>query len=80
MRLSWMDLWTYYRKQNRDIQLEVLKEIDLPTLLGELGVQHQIEVIKGAPRDIIEALIRHKYVHFDTVLAFGFNPWKYGYE
>lgn len=58
--MSWEKLWLYYNQADREIQADILKQIDLENFLPMVPVVVRREVMKMAPIDIrsrVEAVI-----------------------
>lgn len=54
--LSWGDAWGFYRKLPETLQLDFLKQIDLPYMMKFCSIKTRQEVLAEAPQHIQDAI------------------------
>jgi len=51
---TWDDFWAAYEDSPKEVQEELLKQIDLPALVKKLSFKELVKVFRCAPKEIID--------------------------
>ena len=56
MNYDWKDFWPFFETLNKDSQQFCLKQLELKPLLTSLSYEQQQEVLKNAPKLIVQSV------------------------
>ena len=51
--MLWSEFWIWYTNATKEAQEDVLRQINLKKFLQRLTPKYQLEVLEGAPKDVI---------------------------
>ena len=66
---EWADFWAYLRKAPPKVQDQMAKQLDLVHWLRAKSGRVQVEVLLGAPEEVIASLYKSRAVPRSTIFA-----------
>lgn len=54
--MSWDGLWGFFAECSKDVQRQILEQLDLKTFIKNKAPKTQIEILQHAPGDIVKSL------------------------
>ena len=54
--MSWEELWAWYENTTKEVQEDILRQINLKEFLRRLTPKYQKEVLEFAPQEVVQSV------------------------